>query len=465
MRSQRQNRLPARARLRLLAALGASLHAAAAAEPGAAVVSAEPVLARYVAAPEPDFGYALRTGGHYRGAEWVELILTSQRWRGLRWRHQLYLIRPADLPGAAQQALLFIDGGKWRDEYERPPAEARLPKRADVYLSIANRLRAPVAVLKQVPNQPLFDGLKEDALIAYTLDEYLRTGDPDWPLLLPMVKSAVRAMDAVQAYAAERWSLEISGFTVTGASKRGWTTWLTAAVDERVRALAPMVFDVLNMPPQLDHQRETWGVLSEQIADYEQRGITARLATPAGERLLDIVDPYRYRASIRQPKVVILGTNDPYWPVDSARLYWGGLTGERQPVYVPNAGHKLTDLARIVGAINAVHQHTANGRPLPDLRWQWHEKAEWLELTMTASPAPVSARAWIARSASRDFRAARWRAERVYAREGRYVYAVPRTVDGYVAMFGEAVFGRGDDEVALSTVPAIAGPSGTTASR
>lgn len=465
MRSRRPNWPTARMRLSLLAALGAYTLAAAAAEPGDPGVSSEPVLARYVAAPEPDFGYALRTGGRYRDAEWVELILTSQRWRGLRWRHQLYLIRPAGLPAAAQQALLFVDGGKWRDEYERPPSEDRLPKRADVYLSIANRLRAPVAVLKQVPNQPLFDGLKEDALIAYTLDEYLKTGDADWPLLLPMVKSAVRAMDAVQDYAAERWSLEIEGFTVTGASKRGWTTWLTAAVDERVRAIAPMVFDVLNIPPQLDHQRETWGELSGQIADYERLGITARLATPAGERLLDIVDPYRYRTAIRQPKVVILGTNDPYWPIDAARLYWDGLTGERQPVYVPNAGHKLTDLGRIVGAINAVHQHTANGRPLPDLRWQWHEEADRLELTMTASPAPVSVRTWIARSGSRDFRAARWRAERIYAREGRYAFAVRRTAKGYVAMFGEAVFGHGGDEVALSTVPALAGPTGTPASR
>lgn len=421
------------------------------------ITSAQDILSAYVARPDRDFGFYVRAEGRYRNAEWVELILTSQTWRGLPWRHQLFIIRPGKLARASEQALLFIDGGRWREEYARPPAEQTPPKRAELFLALANRLASPVAVLKQVPNQPLFDGLTEDALIAHTLEQYLKAGDPDWPLLLPMVKSAVRAMDAVQRQAAERWSMPIAGFTVTGASKRGWTTWLTAAVDSRVRAIAPMVFDALNLAPQMEHQRASWGALSEQIADYSSRGLIEQLGTAAGQRLTEIVDPFSYREHLTQPKIVILATNDRYWPVDSARLYWDELRGTRYPLYLPNQGHELTDIRRMVAAVNAVHQHTARGRPLPDLTWQWDEDDDRLVLTVQATPAPASVRAWIARASSRDLRDSRWRSVPIDRRKGRYIYAVQKPKDGYVGVYGEATFGRGDDRVFLSTLPAIAG--------
>lgn len=446
------HRMGFRSLLRALLLLGGI-----AATVAASAAPAGELLAQYAARPQPAFGYTVRDGGRYRGAEWVELILTSQTWRDVPWRHQLYIIRPAGLEPGPQQALLFIDGGKWRPEYERPPAESTLPKRAGLYHAIARRLGSPVAILKQVPNQPLLGGLTEDALIAHTLERYLETGDDEWPLLLPMVKSAVAGMDAVQAFARERWSLDVPAFTLTGASKRGWTTWLTAATDSRVKAMAPMVFDVLNMRPQIEHQRASWGTLSEQIGDYAARGLTDRLATPAGERLTALVDPYSYRERITQPKLVIYGSNDRYWPIDAARLYWDELRGPRLPLYVPNQDHKLTDVHRILGALNAIHQHSARGRPLPDLGWQWRDEDERLVLTMHASPAPVLVRAWVARAPTRDFREARWQSVQVSARRGRYEHAVRKPQRGFVGLYGEAVFGRGAQRVWVSTLPMISG--------
>lgn len=427
---------------------------------GSAAARYEPhdLLQRYVAAPVEGFGFKVRETGHFRGAEWVELILTSQAWRGLPWRHQLYIIRPARLAGDVQQALLFVDGGKWRSEYEHPPTERNLPRRAGVYLGIANRLESPVAVLRQVPNQPLFDGLTEDALIAHTLDQYLRTGEPDWPLLLPMVRSVVSAMDAVQRYAARNWSIEVQGFTVTGASKRGWTTWLTAAVDQRVRAIAPMVFDVLNMAPQMALQRESWGSLSEQIADYSSRSLTERLGTGPGQELAAIVDPFSYRERILQPKIVILASNDRYWPIDAASLYWAGLRGTRYPLYIPNQGHKLTDLPRIIGALDAIHGHTARGEPLPDLTWQWEQDDGRLTLRVRAQPTPAGVRAWVARSASRDLRDSRWRMIPMRMTRGQYVYTIDQPDNSHLGVYGEVVFGHGNQRRFFSTLPLVIGP-------
>ena len=122
------------------------------------------------------------------------------------------------MDASSGQVFLFIGGGRWKPEYENG-FQGALPRQALIFAKLAETLRAPVAVLAQVPYQPMFDR-REDALIAYTFDHYLETGEPDWPLLLPMVKSAARAMDAVQAFARERWQLPVNAFTVAGVAKR-----------------------------------------------------------------------------------------------------------------------------------------------------------------------------------------------------------------------------------------------------
>lgn len=42
-----------------------------------------------------------------------------------------------------------------------------------------------------------------------------------------MVKSAVKAMDALSEWNLSLGREKLEKFTVTGASKRGWTTWIT----------------------------------------------------------------------------------------------------------------------------------------------------------------------------------------------------------------------------------------------
>lgn len=53
------------------------------------------------------------------------------------------------------------------------------------------------------------------------------------------MKAVVKAMDAVQEFTATLGSpvTPVARYVVAGASKRGWTTWLTAAVDPRVVAI------------------------------------------------------------------------------------------------------------------------------------------------------------------------------------------------------------------------------------
>ena len=156
-------------------------------------------LADYVGKPDASYRWITKRTGRILAAEYAELILTSQTWRDIVWKHQVFVIKPYSMPKDVKHALLFISGGSWRDELET--GEGQAPKDAQMYVTLAELLKTPVVVLLHVPHQPIFDGKREDAAIAYTFDEYLRTGDAEWPLLLPMVKSAVRGMDAAQEFA------------------------------------------------------------------------------------------------------------------------------------------------------------------------------------------------------------------------------------------------------------------------
>jgi PhoPQ-activated pathogenicity-related protein len=255
----------------------------------------------------------------------------------------------------------------------------------------------------------LFDNLREDALISYTWVKYLETGDEDWVLLFPMVKSAVRAMDCLEAFAQEQYGVELRGFVPLGASKRGWTTYLTAiAAPERCVAIAPMVFDILNMPIQIQHQRDFWGSYSEEISDYTEKGLEQVIDTDRGFRLAWMSDPYSYRDRLSMPKLVILGSNDPYWPVDAVNLYYPALPAPKLLLIAPNSGHGLDDTARLMGSLGGFFRLIAKGQSLPRVRWQFDETPDVLKLSFSSDAEAAEGSVWVARSPIRDFRKAQW---------------------------------------------------------
>jgi len=414
-------------------------------------------LADYVARPDASTSWREIGSGRVGQAEVAEYVLTSQTWRGIQWKHQLFVLRPANMKKDERHALLFIHGGRWKPEYETPDKQA-LPREAELFVRLANAIGAPVAVLRQVPFAPMFDR-REDALIAYTFDRYLQTADSDWPVLLPMVKAAVRAMDAVQSIARERWGASLESFTVSGASKRGWTTWLTAATDSRVMAVAPMVIDVLNMGAQMDHQRETWGDVSDQIRDYSALDIPARLRTPQGAALLSIVDPYSYRERLTQPKLILLSTNDRYWPLDALKLYWPGLPGPKHVLYVPNQGHGLRDTDRVIGGVSALHRYAAAGKPLPGTNWSFSSPPSALRIQVRADRPVQGVRIWSARSPTLDFRSARWMSSECRKDRDGYTCSAARASGGYTAAFAETTFrDKGSPLFSTTTTVCIARP-------
>ncbi len=420
--------------------------------------AASDALASYVARPDKSLEWHEVDSGKVGTADYVEYQLTSQTWRGIEWKHQLFVLRPANMARDERHALLFVHGGRWKPEYESERGRTQLPSEALLFARLAESIGAPVGVLRQVPFAPMFDRT-EDALIAYTFDQYLQTGEKDWPLLLPMVKSTVRAMDAMQSIVRERWGAPIDSFTVSGASKRGWTAWLTAAVDKRVMAVAPMVIDVLNMRAQMDHQRETWGEVSEEIRDYAALDLPTRLKTERGQELLSMVDPFSYRQLLTRPKMILLSTNDPYWPLDALKLYWSELPGPKHVLYVPNQGHGLRDAERVIGSVSAVHRYAAAAKPMPETTWSFASAPAELKIQVKADREARKVLVWSAQSPTQDFRQARWTARQCTKASDGYACSAARGAEGYTAVFAETSFqDEGKVPFSTTTTICIAGP-------
>jgi len=412
-------------------------------------VKPENALKKYVTRPDKSFKWVHRRTVKKGNSRVSELILTSQTWKKIVWKHQLFVILPAKVE-PTKHALLFVTGGSWKKELETGPAQP-LRRDAQIFIQLADRLQTPVAVLLHVPQQPIFDGKKEDQIISLTFERYMLTGDSEWPLLLPMAKSAVRAMDAVQAYAKKEWKRDIQTFTITGASKRGWTTWLTGAVDKRATAIAPIVIDMLNMKEHLPYQVKVWGKPSYKIGDYTKRGLHLVLNTKPGKALQRIVDPYHYRKQLTQPKLLIIGTNDHYWPLDSLNLYWKDLVGPKYILYVPNNRHGIRDLTRLVGSLNALHRAAAFGHSLPKLNWNFAKSGRDMKLTMNSNVVPTKMRLWTVKSDTRDFRYSTWTSQEINRPSKSVASTITRPSSGNIAAFGEYEFGTGSKRYFLST--------------
>ena len=334
-----------------------------------------------------------------------QLELTSQKWQGFTWTHKVQIFVPKNVKPQATM-VLWNQGGT-------PNVGSGL-----FGLQLAQKIGAPVAFLFGNPNQPLFDGKKEDALIAETFVRYLETKDSSWPLLFPMVKSLIKAMDALQAFAKEEWKYEVKSFVIAGASKRGWTSWLTAATgDPRVKAIAPLVIDTLNMPVQMKNQVTAFGKPSEMIRDYTERKLVPIQDTADAQKLWKMIDPWVYRDQITVPKMIINGANDPYWPLDALNSYWDDLKGEKHILYVPNAGHDLRETdkdgkkellpARAVNTLSAFCKCQVFDKKMPKHKGKFDGTA----LSVSYEGTLKSQRVWSADSESRDFRQARWREE------------------------------------------------------
>ena len=405
-------------------------------------------LDRYVAAPDPSYGYDVMSVIPSETYTAYVLEMTSQQWRTPGevdrpvWKHWQTIVVPHDVK--TDTALLIIGGGA---NNKKPPSDAN-----PLLIALATTTGSVVSELRMVPNEPLTfaDDARprsEDAIIAYSWEKYLKTGDDTWPLQLPMTKSVVRAMDTISAFgrSAQGSGMTINKFVVGGGSKRGWTAWLTAAVDKRVVAVVPVVIDLLNMQPSFVHHYRAYGFWAPSIGEYQASGIMDAVGQPQFHDLFRIVDPYAYRARLTMPKFIVNSTGDQYFLPDSAQFYVGGLEGETYLRYVPNTDHSLKGSDAAESGL-AFYESILQGEERPKFTWSFADDGS---IRLNSETKPTEVRLWQAvNPTARDFRLATigpaYTSSVVEAQgDGSFVGRVSAPEHGWVAYFLEMTYRRG----------------------
>ncbi len=428
----------------LLAAAPVPLRAATATRPGP--------LDAYIAKKDAVYGW--KVASTIKGPGYTDYILdlTSQTWRGPGevdhpvWKHWVHVVVPDRV--VSDRGFLYIDGGSINDAVPTT-ASARAVK-------VATDTGTVAAEIHMVPNQPLkfpddpSKARSEDDLIAYSRVRFIDTKDPEWLVRLAMVKSGVRALDAVQEFmkTPQAGNHPVNKFVVSGGSKRGWTAWLVAATDKRVMGVIPLVIDALNSEEVTKHGFEAYGEFSSSLQDYVNHGLFPwKIGTPEYQSVLAIEDPinYRDRPQMKMPKYEINASGDQFFVPDNSHLYYGALKEEKRIRYVPNARHNLGE-SDAQDSMVSFYQAVITGHKRPRYTWT---RADDGTLTVHPIDKPTKVYLWQATNPNaRDFR--KDTIGNAYAASamtplpnGDYKIRVADPAKGYTAFFVELTYDWG----------------------
>eukprot|EP01080_Neovahlkampfia_damariscottae_P011860 gene11860-5189_t len=355
------------------------------------------VIEEYVNRPDNTYKYNLHSTVNATNGRMYVLNVTSQTWLTTNevskpvWKHWVLVIIPRII--TSFEPLVFIRGSN-----SDMKAPTTIPKD---YAAAASITQSIIIVIHQVPNQPVsFPSeprpRKEDDIIAYTWKIFLNTKKTDWIQQLPMVKGAVKCIDSAKDFLFKTLRIKVDKYVVTGASKRGWTTWLVAiARPQEIAAIIPIVIPVLNMTENFKQIYKSYCFWPAALKDYEREGIMKRMYTPEMQDLQKIVDPINYLDILKMPKYIVSASGDQFFVPDSSDLFMNHLKGENRLRYIPNSDHGMKGTDAFESIISTYHSYI-NRVSRPEFKWENKFDAEKGELTLYSSEKPESVKLWYA---------------------------------------------------------------------
>ena len=359
----------------------------------------------YIESTKNEFSYDIQeviyeedwTGYHIKmiSGEWLDSKKVDQ----VEWWHYVDIIIPKQTTSST--GIMFIDGGEKSDDYFRLDAQSieNAIKTESVIVNVSNIPFQPLNFLSSKQNS-----FEEDDLIAFAWNKFLKQGskqkDVEWLPRFPMTRAIVRAMDLAQEIVLQN-DIVVKDFVVSGASKRGWTAWTTAAVDSRVKAVVPMVIDMLNLVPSFENHYRSYGEFSPAVQEYVNYNIQDWLGTEEFKVLMSYIEPFSFIDKFTMPNYIINAGSDEFFSTDSWRFYYDKLPGEKIIRYVPNKNHSL-DGRYLTEDLVSYFYRVINDIEIPSLSWNLSDNKLIAELDYDGE---YDVSVWTAKNDNgRDFR-------------------------------------------------------------
>jgi len=327
----------------------------------------------YIESTKNEFSYEIEdiiyekewTGFHIKmiSGEWLD----KKKVEDVEWSHYVDIVIPNET--LTETGIMFIDGGDKDENYFRLDS---------VSVGYALKTKSIIVNIHNIPAQPINflasdqENFVEDDLIAFAWSQFLERGakkkDIEWLPRLPMTRAVVRAMDLAQEIVAQN-NKKLNDFVVSGASKRGWTAWTTAAVDDRIVGVVPMVIDMLNLVPSFENHFRSYGEFSPAVQEYVNYNIPDWMGKEEFKVLMSYVEPYTFKDKFTMPKYIINAGSDEFFSTDSWRFYYEELPKNKLMRYVPNANHSLSG-EYLTNDLISFFYRVVNNIDLPILEWE-----------------------------------------------------------------------------------------------
>jgi len=254
---------------------------------------------------------------------------------GALWTHQVAVIVPKNLR-LKNVSFIYVTGGC--NENPKPPKI--IDGEFMLMDEIAWNVGQITVYVNQIPNchiiypsDPSKKRRSEDAMIAWAWNEYLITKDPNWLPRFPMAKAGFQCMRAAEEFTRKKGIADIKGWLVSGASKRGWTTWMIGAATcptcPTILGLVPIVPIVPSLNQSMHRQWRSYDGWTFAFKDYTDVNLTTKLDSPGFNSMCEIIDPiFYYDRLARLPKLVVVSSDDEFMQMDWTEFWYPNMKGE-----------------------------------------------------------------------------------------------------------------------------------------